>query len=175
MNKDYALLAAIKKFGTIHGKKAFHKINYFANLKTDLFMYEWRNWGPFSSEIQQFYEDACLENTILVSPKTLANSATQYNICLDQNGEKTLESLSNDKKVDRNAIDDAIDFAHELLNGKTPRQMEILASVHYVHSYDDSMVPEKIWKIINRLKPAANFTQTDVEWALSELKKRKMI
>ena len=169
------MLATIKKFGTIPGKKAFQKINYFVNLKTDLFMYEWRNWGPFSPEIQQFYEYACLENTISVSPQILRNSATQYNISLDQTGEETLKSISRDKKVDRNTIDDAIDFSYELLNGETPRTMEILASVHYVHSYDDSFTPKKIWEIINNLKPAANFTLSDVEWALSKLKEGKII
>lgn len=175
MNKDYALLSSIRKFGVMPGKKAFHKINYFANLKTDLFIYEWRNWGPFSQEIQQFFDDAYLENIISVKEETLANSSTQYNILLDQKGVQILENLSQQQELNKNEIDDATDFSYELLNGKTPRQMEILASVHYIYSYDNSLNTEKIWKIIDKLKPAANFTQEDVQSALSELKGKKII
>ena len=175
MNKDYALLSSIRTFNVVPGKKAFHKINYFANLKTDLFMYEWRNWGPFSQEIQQFFDDAYLENIISVREKTLANSVTQYNIQLDQKGSQILENLEKEEELNKEEIDSAINFSYEFLNGKTPRQMEILASVHYIFLYDNSLNVERIWKIIDRLKPDANFTQEDVQRALNELKEKKLI
>ena len=72
-------------------------------------------------------------------------------------------------------IDDAIDFSYELLKNKTPRQMEILASVHYIISYDNSLNAERIWKIIDRLKPTANFSLDDVTNALNELKDKQLI
>lgn len=175
MNKDYALLSSIRTFSVVPGKKAFHKINYFTNLKTDLFMYEWRNWGPFSQEIQQFFDDAYLENIISVQEETLANSGTQYNIQLDQKGFQILENLEKDENLNKEEIDDANNFSYEFLNGKTPRQMEILASVHYIFSYDNSFNAERIWKIIDRLKPTANFTQEDVQSALGKLRERKLI
>ena len=175
MNKDYALLLSIKKFDVVPGKKALHKINYFANLKTDLFMYEWRNWGPFSQEVQQFFDDAYLDNVILVEEEVLGNSSIQYNIKLDQKGYKILENLEHNQNLNKKMIDNAIDFSYELLKNKTPRQMEILASVHYIFSYDNSLNVERIWKIIDRLKPNANFTQEDVQRALNELKEKKLI
>ena len=175
MNKDYALLSSIRTFNIVPGKKALHKINYFSNLKTELFMYEWRNWGPFSQEVQQFFDDAYLENIISVQEETLANSGTQYNIQLDQKGSQILENLEKEEELHKEEIDSAINFSYEFLNGKTPRQMEILASVHYIFSYDNSLNVERIWKIIDRLKPDANFTQEDVQRALNELKEKKLI
>lgn len=175
MNRDYALLSSIRKFNVVPGKKALHKINYFANLKTDIFMYEWRNWGPFSQEIQQFYDDAYLENIISVNEETLGNSGTQYNIELDEKGSQILKNLEQKQELPKDRIDKAVDFAYALLNGKTPRQMEILASVHYVYSYDKSLTAERIWKIIDRLKPAAHFSQSDIQNALDELHEKQMI
>lgn len=175
MNRDYALLSSIRKFDIVPGKKALQKINYFANLKTDLFMYEWRNWGPFSQEIQQFYDDAFLEDVISVHEKPLANSAIQYNIELDEKGSQILGRLEQKQELNKDSIDDSINFAYGLLKEKTPRQMEILASVHYIYSYDNSMPAKRIWEIINKLKPAANFKQSDVEYALNELRAKQLI
>ena len=175
MNKDYALFSSIRKFDLVPGKKALQKINYLINLKTDLFMYEWRNWGPFSQEVQQFYDDAYLENLISVKEEILGNAIIQYNIKLEQKGFKTLENLEQNQNLNKEKIDNAINFSYELLNGKTPRQMEILTSVHYIFSYDNSLTTERIWKIINRLKPTANFKHEDVQNALNELRERNLI
>jgi len=175
MKKDYVLLSSIKKFGVVPGKKALHKINYFINLKTDLFIYEWSNWGPFSQEVRQFYDDAYLENIISVNEGILGNSSIQYNIQLDQKGFNTLKNLENDLNLNKETIDNAINFSYELLKDMTPRQMEILASVHYINSYDNSLNADRIWKIINRLKPTANFSLDDVKVALEKLKEKKLL
>ena len=174
-NRMYELLSSIRKFDTVPGKKALHKVNYFANLKTDLFMYQWRNWGPFSQEIQQFFDNAYLENIISVREKKLQNLATQYNIQIDRRGSEILEFLEKKENFDKSEIDKAIEFSYKLLNNKTPRQMEILASVHYIYSYDNSINAKRIWEIINRLKPSANFTEEDVQSALTELNTEKVI
>ena len=175
MDRDYVLLSSIDKFGTIPGKKAFHKINYFINLKTDIFIYAWRHWGPFSPEIQQFYDNAYLDHDIVVKEQKLADSAIQYNIKLDKDGLKILKNLRQKNDPDKKTIDDAIDFAHDLLDGKTLRQMEILASVHFIHLCDRSLTAEGIWKAIDKLKPSANFTKDDVQYALDKLSKKKLI
>ncbi len=110
-----------------------------------------------------------------VDGKTLKNSAIQYNIKLDKKGSQILEELEQKQDSDKDDIDDAIYFAYNLLNGKTPREMEIISSVHYIHSYYNSITAERIWETINMLKPTANFKQVDVEYALKKLRAKKII
>jgi len=169
MNRDYTLLSVIDKFGTVPGKKALHKIIYFTNLQTDDFVYRWNNYGPYSEEVQQFYEDASLDNIIQVKEEALGGFATQYNMSLDQRGKKMLEELSKNKNTDFEEITPAIDFAYNLLHKMTPRQMELLASVHYITTYDPNLDDDEILKIIDKLKPASNFSLQEVADALAVL------
>lgn len=175
MRQDYALLSSIKKFGAMPGKKALHKVHYFANQKTDLFTYTWRNWGPFAPEIQQFYDDAYMDNVISVHEQSVQNSGILYNIQLGEKGSKLLEDLEQNPELDRDDIDDAVDSAVDLLGGKTPRMMEVMASAHYIFSYYGSCDAEKIWKTISELKPEAQFTRDDVQGALDELRKKRLV
>ena len=168
MDRYYVLLSSIDKFGTIPGRDAFHKINYFINLKTDIFIYTWRNWGSFSPEIQQYFDNAYLDHDIAIIEHELGDSSIQFDIKLDNSGLKILENLRQQNGSNKKTIDDAIDFAYDLLNGKTPRQIEILAYVHYIYLYGSSTV-EGIWKTINKINPSANFTQDDVQNALNKL------
>lgn len=175
MNRDYTLLSVIEKFGIIPGKKALHKIIYFTNLQTDDFVYRWNNYGPYSEEVQQFYEDASLDNVIQVREVALGGSATQYNMSLHQRGKKMLEELANNKNIDFDRINPSIDFALKLLHKMTPRQMEILASVHYITTYDPSLDDDRILQIINELKPESNFTLQEVEDSLTTLHNNHLI
>lgn len=175
MNKDYVLLSSIKQFGEVPGKKALHKILYFANLQLKFFIFGWRNWGPYSEEIQQFYDDAYLENTINVNEEILQNSSIQYNIQLDKKGKHILSKLEASNEVDHDKIDTAIKFSYNLLHEKTPRQMELLASVHYISSRDSNLGAHQVWEIINRLKPKANFSEDDVNKAISELNQHQLL
>ena len=50
-NKDYAVLKAVEVFGTVRGRKALHKILYFANLKEHMFKYQWYKYGPYSPDL----------------------------------------------------------------------------------------------------------------------------
>ena len=169
MNKEYSLLKAINKFDIVPGKKALHKILYFTNLQTHDFTYRQNNFGPYSEDIQQFYVDASSDNTILVREEALNEVAIQYNISLDQRGKTQLETLTSDETINHKVIDSAIDFAYDLLNDKNPRQMELLASVHYITNYDCELDSERIWGIINTLKPKSNFSLDEVEEALDIL------
>ena len=104
MNREFTLLSVIDRFGTVPGKKALHKIIYFTNLQTEDFLYRWNNYGPYSEEVQQFYEDASLDNIIKVREASLGGSATQYNMSLDQSGKKMLEELANNKNINHDRI-----------------------------------------------------------------------
>ena len=41
-------LRAVEAFGTVRGRKALHKVLYFANLKQHLFKYQWYRYGTYS-------------------------------------------------------------------------------------------------------------------------------
>jgi len=169
MNREFTLLSVIDKFGTVKGKKALHKIIYFTNLQTEDFLYRWNNYGPYSEEVQQFYEDASIDNIIKVREESLGGSATQYNMSLDQSGKKMLEELANNKNINHDRILSAINSSYELLNGMSPREMELLASVHYVTTYDPNQDSRRIWEIIDKLKPESNFSLEEVEGFLTIL------
>ena len=169
LDRNYTLLNAIEKFGTIPGKKALHKILYFTNLQTGDFIYRWNNYGPYSDEVQQFFDDAYLDNITNVQEEILNNDATQYNTSLTQLGNQTLQSLKEDDSINHEKINNAIDFSYNLLQNKSPRQMELLASTHYIVSYDKDLDSRQIWEIINTQKPESNFTLDEIEESLKEL------
>jgi len=174
MNNDYTLLEIINKFGTVPGKKALHKITYFTNLQTNDFLYRWNNYGPYSEEVQQFFDDSYLNDIIAVDPKPLKNTAIQYNTSLTKEGNVLLQQMKSENKTVKR-IDSAIDFSYTLLHDKSPREMELLASVHYIADYDCTYDTERIWEIINKLKPESNFSKEEVEESLNILKKFKLI
>lgn len=169
MNREYTLLSVINKFGIVPGKKALHKITYFTNLQTDDFLYRWNNYGPYSDEVQQFFDDAYLDDIIAVDEISLNNIAKQYNTTLTEHGSVRLNHLKDSSNEEYKRINSSIDFTYNLLHNKTPRQMEILASVHYIINYDCTFNPEKILEIINQLKPQSHFTIEEVTEALTIL------
>ena len=174
LDRDYESLAVIEKFGVVPGKKALHKILYFTSLQTGDFVYRWNNYGPYSDEVQQFFDDAYIDNITDVREEQLNNGATQYNISLAERGNKNLQLLKQDNSINHEKINNAIDFSHKLLHDKTPRQMELLASVHYITSYDKNLDSDKIWEMINTLKPDSNFSLNEVEESLLELHNFKL-
>lgn len=171
-NKSSAVLYAIKKFDVVPGKKALQKIMYFANIRSSLFSFQWNNYGPYSEELNYIFEDAAIDGTIHVMPKSFSNSEIkQYNMELSESGSSGLESFKLDRKLKT-----SVDFAYKILRGKTPRQMELLASVHYiVNDNECNTDPEYVWSIINLLKPEQGFTQKDVMKAIEELKNLKLL
>jgi len=174
MNREYSLLSVIDKFKVIPGKKALHKILYFTNLQTDDFIYRWNSYGPYSDEVQQFFEDSYQDNIISIQEEQINNVAIQYNTSLEKRGKKILEVLRENPRVNRQKIDNAIDFVYGLLNERTPRQMELLASVHYINSYNNELDDDDIWKIIDNLKPESNFELEEVVESLAVLHKFKL-
>ena len=157
----------IDRFDVVPGKKALHKITYFANLQTDDFMFKWNNYGPYSEEVQQFFEDSYLDGVIDVKKESVNTVAVQYNISLTEQGRVMLQHTpaSHDQTV---RIDQAIDLSYDLLHGKKPREMELLASVHYLAKYSSD--PENIWTWIAKLKPESHFSQDEVNKSIEILR-----
>lgn len=167
-------MKTIDKFGTVPGKKALHKITYFTNLETNDFLYRWNNYGPYSEEVQQFFDDSYLDSLISVDPKHLNGAAIQYDTSLTEQGGSLLQEMKDEHENQFAQIDKAVDSSHRLLRDKSPREMELLASVHYIATYDRSYNAETIWKIINKLKPESRFSREEVEKSLGTLKKANL-
>lgn len=160
-HKDHAVLKAVQVFGTVKGRKALHKILYFAGLKTNLFKYQWYEYGPYSPELSYKITDHVFDQSLDVK-------GARYDMSLSASGGRML-GRSRYKE-----LDSAILWAHEIL-GKDmpPRQLELVASVHYLLSCVGEQ--NKVHGFMERLKPAANFTAGDVEQALRFLEEKSVI
>ena len=158
-NKDYAVLKAVEVFGTVRGRKALHKVLYFADLKTHMFKYQWYKYGPYSPDLAPKITNLMLKS--LKVEEHNSGSITRYDMSLAADGRALLEHGKHEE------IDSAVEWAHRLLADMPPREMELMASVHYL----DSCVEEQgeVYGLMQRLKPDANFTEKDVERALQFL------
>lgn len=169
--KAYAVLKALDMFGKIQGKKALQKILYFVDLERGVFPYQWNSYGPYSEEVKYMSEDMIMSNQIDVEPVQLATPGrTQFNMGLTGDGRARLASIGAVPE-----LDSRIGFVHRLLAGKDPRAMELLASVHYIASYEDGKYSDRIFDIITELKPGANFRRYDVDGAVRELQTEGML
>lgn len=152
--KDYAVLKAVQVFGPVRGRRALHKILYFANLKTHTFKYQWYTYGPYSPELGYKIADHVHDKSLDVKKDGMGGKA-RYDMSLSADGSRLLENARYEE------IDSALGWAHALLGGgMPPRETELLASVHYIASCGHE--PGMVHGIMRDLKPAAGFTAGDV-------------
>lgn len=160
--KDYAVLKTVQTFHSVKGRKALHKILYFVNLKTRMFKYQWYTYGPYSQELAYKIADHVCDQSLDVKKHEDGNT-TRYDMSLSDNG-RNLLSGSNHAE-----IDSALKTVHVVLRDMPPRKMELLASVHYIASC--GYAQNKAGQILQNLKPASNFDDDEVEWAMAFLAK----
>lgn len=158
--KDYAVLKAVEVFGTVEGKKALHKILYFANLKTHTFRYQWYRYGPYSPDLVYKIADHVYDKSLNVE-KFGSSDKPRYDMTISAAGIELMRYGPYEE------VDSALRWVHELLGGMTPRDMELVASAHYLvwrgHARDE------VHGIMHGLKPESGFTEADVEKALEFL------
>lgn len=171
-NKNYAVLYAIRKFGSIPGKKALHKIMYFAGLKANIYTFQWNKFGPYSEELTYDFDDGVVEGLIDVNPTNLkSRDGKQYNMQLSHHGLDTLNSFELDEVTKR-----SIDFAYKILVEKSPRKMELLASTYYIVKHDDYKNSQSdVYETLKMLKPRAGFTKEEVTDSIHELQSLSLI
>ncbi len=178
ITKEDMVLALIKRAteytGTknnkgVHGKKALQKSLYFLNDKFHLFGFRWGDYGPLSGEIQQIAEDLITRGDITVTkiPTKKDGIFTQH-MKYSMKDDSYFEELDMPKDLD-SELDEIVKFTA----GKSPRDLELLASVHFwamrqqdlLDEYSMNYVLEKL----TELKPDAGFKQSDVEYAIETL------
>lgn len=154
----------------ILGKKALQKSIYFFSLKHGYFHFRWADYGPFNAEVQQIVQDLVHSNKINIREiQTKKKSAVIQNMQYNADSE-TFEHFPED-------MDKTLDHIVDFIEGKSPRDLELLASVHYwaqKQQYQtDSYNAEYIHEKLTELKPGAGFTRDNVEWALQKLAEGK--
>lgn len=166
------LLHVVKKFRIVQGKKALHKILYFLDLDLHKFSYRWDNYGPYSQEVKYLFEDAVDDGFLDIDPIPLKNkNAKQYNMSISEKG----IDFTN-KNTLNSSLKGKIDNVYNILKDKTPRQMELLASVHYIIKDNGCKTePEFILDVIRSLKPESGFTLKDIKKSILQLKDFQLV
>jgi len=177
VSKSDIVLLLIKKASEIEGletpgvmgKKALQKGLYFLNQRHNIFKFKWGDYGPLSGEIQQIAEDLKSYGKIIVKEiPTKKEGAVIQNMTFSQ------ESNPNFTNIEfPSDLEESITKVTRFQSGYKPRELELLASVHYwgkkQQFFTDTYTPEYIYDKLLELKPDAGFTQKDVEKTLGIL------
>lgn len=153
----------------VHGKKALQKSLYFLNEKFHLFGFRWGDYGPLSGEIQQIVEDLIARGYILVTKiPTKKDGIFIQQMDYSPKNDSYFEELKMPPDLDFK-LNEIVKFTA----GKSPRELELLASVHYwaIRQQDllDEYSVEYVLEKLTKLKPDAGFKQSDVENAIETL------
>jgi len=183
VSKSDIVLLLIKKASEIEGletpgvmgKKALQKSLYFLNQQHNIFKFKWGDYGPLSGEIQQIAEDLKSNGKIIVKEiPTLKKDAVIQNMTFSQENNTSFVDIEFPP-----GLEDSITKVTRFLSGYKPRELELLASVHYwakkQQFFTDKYTLEYIYDKLLELKPDAGFTQKDVEKALSILENHEYL
>lgn len=153
----------------IMGKKAFQKSLYFLNQHHNIFKFGWGDYGPFCTEIQQIAEDLKANGKIIVKEiPTKKEGAIIQNMTFSQENNTDFSETEFPSDLEK-----LITNVTKFLSGYKPRDLELLASVHYwakkEQFFTDKYTAEYIYEKLLELKPDAGFTEKDVDKALTTL------
>ncbi|WP_042683963.1 hypothetical protein [Candidatus Nitrosotenuis chungbukensis] len=153
----------------IMGKKALQKSLYFFNLDQGIFNFKWGDYGPLSGEIQQIAEDLESNGNIIVQ-----GIETKKEGAIIKNMKFSSENNPNFAEIKfPNEIESRLNEVIRFIKGKSPRELELLASVHYWAKKQEALLdeytPDYIFDKLTDLKPDAGFTLQDVKRALETL------
>ena len=154
----------------IMGKKALQKSIYFFHLKNRIFRFRWGDYGPISGEIQQIAYDLISNGNVKVKEIDTANNrAVIQNLLFSEENNPGFS----DVKIP-SGIDSDLNYIIKFVAGKSPRELELLASVHYwadkQMTMSDEYTADYVHEKLTELKPDAGFKKTDVESAIQSLK-----
>lgn len=168
--KKATVLPGAEKKG-IRGKKALQKSLYLLNLKFPVFNYRWGDYGPLCVEIQHIAEDLVDQGYVTITDvPTKREEAVIKNLQTTDNSYEISVSDSVDKE-----LDEIVSF----ISNKEPRELELLASVHFWADRQQELMGEYsvdyILEKLTQLKPEANFTKENVVYAIAVLEEEKYL
>ena len=150
------------------GKKALQKSLYFFNLEEGCFSFRWADYGPLCGEIQQIAHDLWATEKISIRDVKTKNGKILKKM------EWVKQQQQPPVKVEA-SLDAALNKTMEFVSGRTSRDLELLASVHfwverkYDDDDDDEDTVDYVFNMLEELKPEARFTRNDVEKAIDKL------
>ena len=150
----------------VMGKKALQKSIYFLSLSCSSFYFRWADYGPFSGEVQQIVQDLVSNKNILIRDV----ETKQPHMFIKK---MTYVDGSSDFEDFPHVLDVALDGIVKFTAGKSPRELELLASVHFWtqrhHNSSNEHLAEYCHEKLTDLKPDAGFKISDVEQAIEKL------
>ncbi len=182
VSKNNIALLLIKKASEIEGltpgikgKKAFQKSLYFLNQHHNIFKFGWGDYGPLCAEIQQIAEDLKANGKIIVKEiTTRKEGAIILNMTFSQENNTHFSEIEFPSDLEK-----LIAKVTKFLSSYEPRDLELLASVHYwakkEQFFTDKYTVEYIYKKLFELKPDAVFTEKDVKEALTTLESQEYL
>lgn len=150
----------------IRGKKALQKSLYLFNQKFGIFGYRWGDYGPLCGEIQHIADDLITKGDV-----SITEIPTKKEAAVIQHLQSSVSDVSIPKEIETE-IKNIVSFVAD----RTPRDLELLASVHFWADRQQDLMGEYsfdyVLEKLTELKPDANFTQKDVEYAIDALEKQ---
>ena len=137
-----------------------------------MFTFKWYDYGPMSWELEQIRAGLVYAGRVTVT-KTETKKPGAYTQNMTFNSDSKLaeffyETRFTDEIVQK--TDEIVSF----IRGRTPRNLELLASVHYLAKHQNptqsTYTAEDIHTMLENLKPNAGFTLEDVNGAIKTLK-----
>lgn len=156
----------------VMGKKALQKSLYFFNLKHNFFNFRWADYGPLSGEVQQIVQDLDYGKKIIITDIETKKPGIYI---------KNMKSTENPSDFSDfpSDLDSSIDEIVKFTAGKGPRDLELLASVHFwaqrQQDLSDEYTVEYCHEKLMELKPDARFTQSDVERSIGILEDNQFL
>ena len=150
------------------GKKALQKSLYFFNLELGLFSFRWADYGPLSGEIQQIARDLEAAGRITITDVETQKPGVFLKSMKYVPQSPDFEVLSE--------LDAALDKTMKFVAGRTSRDLELLASVHFwAEKRHGGDTVDYVYYMLEELKPDAGFTRECVADAINVLKENDLL
>ena len=171
--KDPVSVTRVKKFTVLRlvqianrdhpdwiiGKKTLQKSLYFAGPDNGLFRFRWEDYGPYSGEAMQVAHDLVAVGRIVVTKTKVERLGIPCEGMTYVSGPPDFEVPD--------LVDAALERAVKFAAGRTPSDLELLASVHFWArrvGRDDAV--KYSCQMLDGLKPYSVFTKEEVAGAV---------
>lgn len=178
IDSDGLVLRLVQKAspGGVEGKKALQKMLYFLSRRQGDIYFRWEHYGPFSpvihgataylidtGKIQVEHVPTGKEGAVISRMTYPAPAGGDHK---DAGPVKIPDELERE-------LDSVLEFAGQIDRKRQPRELELLASVHFLASFylesDGRYDVARVNDHLNALKPRAGFKLEDVERAIKIL------
>ena len=141
------------------GKKTLQKSLYFAGPDNGPFRFRWEDYGPYSGEAMQIAHDLVASGMMSIDRVKAGGSG------IPDKGMRCVSVLPDFAVPD--LVDTALERAVKFAAGRTPRDLELLASVHFwARRVSRKDAVRYSCMMLDGLKPYSVFTNEEVAGAI---------